>query len=98
MEEANEHRLKEEEQRVHLLKAKVKEPLMWNEVAELRVLLLNQEQQWAMAQPPLSTDIITQLIQYMWAQGLVVASSNTLSHLPVGLPVEHILQQPFSFL
>jgi hypothetical protein len=52
MQEANEKRLREEEQRIRLQKAAAEEPSVRNEVAELRALLLDQERQRAMVQPP----------------------------------------------
>ena len=106
VQEANEKRLREEEQRIRLQKAAAEEPSVRNEVAELRALLLDQERQRAMAQPPSSADLIAQVIQGMWAQGLVVAPSSSFPHLPPGFPAQQIppptthrsgQQQAFSF-
>ena len=84
VEEANQKMRRNEEQRVHLEKVAAKEPSVRNEVAELRALLLEQERQRAMAQPPSSADMISQVIQGMWAQGLVVAPPGAFPHLPGG--------------
>ena len=97
VEEANEKRLREEEHRIRLQKAAAEEPSVRNEVAELRALLLNQERQRAMAQPLPSADLITQVIQGMFAQGLVVAPSSSFPHLPQVFPSQHMPQQPFAF-
>ena len=102
VEEANEKMRRDEEQRVRLQKAAAEEPSMRNEVAELRALLLEQERQRAMAQPPSSADLISQVIQGMWAQGLVVAPSSAFPHLPPGFPAQsipqqHVPQASFSF-
>ena len=94
VEEANEKMRRDEEQRVRLQKAAAEEPSVRNEVAELRALLLEQERQRAMAQPPSSADLISQVIQGMWAQGLVVAPSSSFPHLPPGFPPQSIPQQP----
>ena len=80
--EANEKMWRDKEQRVHLQKAAVNEPSVQNEVAELSSLMLEQERQKAMAQPPSSADLISQVIQGMWAQGLVVAPSSSFPYLP----------------
>ena len=76
VEEANEKMRKDEEQRVRLHKAAAEEPSVRNEIAELRALLLEQERQRVMAQPPSNAELISQVIQGMWAQGLVVAPSD----------------------
>ena len=94
VEEANEKRLRDEEQRVRLQKAAAEEPSVRNEVAELRALLLEQERLRALAQPPSSADLITQVIQGMWAQGLVVAPPGSFPHLPPGFPPQNIPPQP----
>ena len=94
VEEANEKMRKDEEQRVRLQRAAAEEPSMRNEVAELRALLLEQERQRAMAQPPSSADLISQVIQGMWAQGLVVAPSNSFPHLPPGFLAQSIRHHP----
>lgn len=62
VQEANEKMMRVEEQRVRLQKVASEEPSMRNEVAELRV----------MAQPLSNADLISQVIQGIWAQGLVV--------------------------
>jgi hypothetical protein len=49
-----------------------------------------------MAQPPSSADLISQVIQGMWAQGLVVAPSSSFPHLPPGFPAQSIPQHPVS--
>ena len=102
VEEANAKMLRDEEQRVRLQKAAAEEPSVRNEVAELRALLLEQERQRAMAQPPSSADLITQVIQGMLAQGLVMAPPSSFPHLPAGFPPQDIgprpaPQQSFSF-
>ena len=102
VEEANAQRLREEEQRVRLQRAAAEEPSVRNEVAELRALLLEQGRQRAMAQPPSSAELITQVIQGMLAQGLVMAPPSSFPHLPAGFPPQNInpsptSQQSFSF-
>ena len=52
MEEANKKMQRDEEQCIRLQRAAAEEPSVRNEVTELRALLLEQEQQRAMAQPP----------------------------------------------
>ena len=86
VEEANAKMLKEEEQRVRLQKAAAEEPSVRNEVAELRALLLEQERQRTMAQPPSQADLIAQVIQGMLAQGLVMAPPSSFPHLPASFP------------
>ena len=86
VEEANAKMLRDEEQRVRLEKAAAEEPSVRNEVAELRALLLEQERQRAMAQPPSSADLITQVIQGMLAQGLVMAPPSSFPALARRLP------------
>jgi hypothetical protein len=86
VEEANAQRLREDEQRVRLERAAAEEPSVRNEVAELRALLLEQGRQRAMVQPPSSAELITQVIQGMLAQGLVMAPPSSFPHLPVRFP------------
>jgi hypothetical protein len=102
VEEANARRLREEEQRVRLERAATEEPSVRNEVVELRALLLEQGRQRAMVQPPSSAELITQVIQGMLAQGLVMAPPSSFPHLPAGFPPQNInpspaSQQSFSF-
>lgn len=107
VEEANAQRLREEEQRVRLARAAAEEPSMRNEVAELRALLLEQQRQRTMVQPPSSADLIAQVIAGMMAQGLVMAPPGAFPHLPPGFPPQSLAppsgtqqsvpQQSFSF-
>lgn len=102
VEEANEKMLRDEEQRVRMQKAAAEEPSVRNEVAELRALLLEQSRQRAVPQPPSSAELITQVIQGMLAQGLVMAPPSAFPHLPAGFPPQNInppsvSQQSFSF-
>jgi hypothetical protein len=90
VQEANEKMLREEEQRIRLQRAAAEEPSVRNEVAELRAMLLEQQRQRAMAQPPPSIDMITQVIQGMWAQGMMVAPPGSFPHLPPNFPPQSI--------
>lgn len=93
VEEANEKRLREEEQRLRLEKATAEEPSVRNEVAELRALLMEQDRLRAMAQPASSADLITQVIQGMMAQGLMVAPPGSFPHLPPNFPPQSMHPQ-----
>jgi len=107
VEEANEKMRRDEEQRLRLQKAAAEEPSVRNEVAELRALLLEQDRQRAMAQPPSSAELISQVIAGMMAQGLVMAPPGAFPHLPPGFPPQSLIplsgtqqsvpQQSFSF-
>ena len=94
VEEANKKMLRDEEQLIHLQKVATEEPSVWNKVVELKALLLGQERQRVMAQPSSSADLILQVIQGMWVQGLVVAFSSLFPHLPPGFPTQSILNSP----
>ena len=94
VEEANAKMLRDEEQRVRLQRAAAEEPSVRNEVAELRALLLEQERQRAMAQTPSQAELITQVIQGMLAQGLVMAPPSSFPHLPAGFPPQDIRPRP----
>ena len=96
VEEANEKRLREEEQRLRLEKATAEEPSVRNEVAELRALLMEQDRLRAMAQLASSADLITQVIQGMMAQGLMVAPPGSFPRLPPNFPPQSIPPQPGS--
>ena len=107
VEEANEKMRRDEEQRLRLQKAAAEESSVRNEVAELRALLLEQDRQRAMAQPPSSAELISQVIAGMMAQGLVMAPPGAFPHLPPGFPSQSLIplsgtqqsvpQQSFSF-
>ena len=86
VEEANENGLREEEQRLRLKKATTEEPSIWNEVVALRALLMKQDRLRALAEPSSSIDLITQVIQGMMAQGLMVAPPGSFPHLPSNFP------------
>jgi hypothetical protein len=90
VQKANEKMLREEEQRIRLQRAAAKEPSVRNEVEELRAMLLEQQRQRAMAQPPPNIDMITQVIQGMWTQGMMVAPPGLFPHLPPNLPPQSI--------
>lgn len=87
VQKANEKMLRDEEQHVCLQKPAVEEPSVRNEVVELRALMLEQERLRVMAQPPFNVDLITQVIQGMWPQGLVVAPPRSFPHLLHGFLV-----------
>ena len=97
VEEANERIRREEEQRVRLERAAAEEPAMRNEVAELNALLLAQERQRTLVQPPPSADLISQVIQGMFAQGLMMAPPGAFPQLPLGTPPQAAPQTSFSF-
>lgn len=82
VEEANEKMRQEEEQRVRLAKAAAEAPSMRDEVAELRALLLEQSRQRAVPQTPSSAELISQVIQGMMAQGLVMATPTAFPQMP----------------
>ena len=96
VEEANARMLRDEEQRSRLQKVVVEEPSVRNKVAELRALLLEQERQRAMMQPPSSADLITQVIQGMMAHGLVMAPPASFPQQPPAFP-QQPMPSPNSF-
>ena len=69
---------------------------MQNEVAELRASLLEQDRQQMMAQAPSSEDLISQVIQRILAQGLVMAPSAAFPHLRPSFPAQALPQHPVS--
>ena len=69
------------------------EPSVRDEVAELRALVLEQQRQRAMIQPPNPMDLVAQVIEGFMARGLVVGAPGAFPHLPAGFPPQNLQPQ-----
>ena len=69
---------------------RVDEPSVRDEVVELRSLVLEQQRQRAMVQPPNPMGLVTQVIKGFMARGLVVGAPRAFPHLPARFPPQNL--------